>query len=443
MRTYRTKVAEPVDLPDREQRKAYLEQADYNVFNLDSDAVFIDLLTDSGTGSMSSEQWGALLRGDEAYAGSRGFDALKEAVSQIMGFDNVVPVHQGRGGEHLLYGALLEPGDIVLNNTHFDTTRAHIAAQGATAIDCPAVPLEQLSADRPFKGDFAVETARAHIDRVGVSRIGCIILTITNNSAAGQPVSLENIDAVADLAAEVDVPFVIDACRFAENAYFNALDGAGELKDIARSQFDRADGIVMSGKKDGLANIGGFVAVRDDELFEEIRQRCILYEGFPSYGGLAGRDLEAMAVGLTEAVDPAYLAHRVTQVSELVERLDDLGVPVIRPAGGHAAFVDAGLIYSHLSAAAFPGQALVCALYREGGIRAVELGSLAFPGTDRPELVRLALPRRVYHREHIDHVVQTFDRVLEVAEDEVGFEIADAPGQPELRHFSARLQPRD
>lgn len=443
MRTYKTKVAEAVELVDRPTRERLLEDAGYNVFNLDSDDVFIDLLTDSGTGSMSPDQWAALAMGDEAYAGCRGFDALQGAVEEVMGLERVVPVHQGRGGEHLLYGALLEPGDVVLNNTHFDTTRAHVVARGAVAIDCPAVPLGELDADRSFKGDFSVRDARAHIDRVGADQIGCIILTITNNSAAGQPVSLDNIDEVAELAEEVDVPLVIDACRFAENAYFNASERDLSVAEVARKQFDRADAVLMSGKKDGLVNIGGFVAVRDDELYETLKQRCILYEGFPTYGGMAGRDLQAMAVGLTEAVDPSYLAYRIEQVTELVDRLADIGVSVIRPAGGHAAFVDAGALYEHIPSEAFPGQVLVCALYREGGIRAVELGSLAFPETDRPELVRLAMPRRMYHREHLDHIVDTFERVLKVVDDEVGFDIVEAPGQPELRHFSAQLRPRD
>lgn len=440
MRSYRTKVAEPIRLLDRSDRRKALEAADYNIFNLDSEDVFIDLLTDSGTGAMSVEQWSALMRGDEAYAGSRSFDHLEAVVTALFGMDYVVPAHQGRGAEHLLYGAILDAGDVALNNTHFDTTRAHVAAAGAEPVDCPAIPPGNLNADRAFKGNFSIDRARAVVDDVGVDRIGCIIVTITNNSAAGQPVSLANIEETAELAEDLDVPFVIDACRFAENAHFNA-DDTDDLESIARSQFDRADAVVMSGKKDGLVNIGGFVACRDEALYELVRQRGILYEGFSTYGGLAGRDLEAMAVGLREAVDPAYLDHRIGQVETLVEQLSAHDIPVIEPAGGHAAYVDAGAMYEHIPPAQFPGQALACALYREGGVRAVELGSLAFPDTDRPELVRLALPRRMYHGEHLDHIVETFERVRENAEDEPGYEITSSPGSPELRHFSASLRP--
>lgn len=440
MRSYRTKVAEMISLPSRSERETLLTRAGYNVFRLEADSVYVDLLTDSGTGAMSDAQWAAAIRGDEAYAGSRSFDRLSKAVREVMGFEYVVPAHQGRGAEHLLYGALLEPGDVAINNTHFDTTRAHIAAVGAEAVDCPAVDWGTLVEPAPFKGDMAIDQARTAAD--AADRVGCIIQTITNNSAAGQPVSRSNIDAAADLADELEVPFVIDACRFAENAYFNA-DEDDDIAQLARDQLSRADAVVMSGKKDGLVNIGGFVALRDEDLFQEVRQRGILYEGYSTYGGMAGRDLEAMAVGLTEAVDRGYLAHRIGQVTTLGERLHDLGVPVARPIGGHAVYVDAGRLYDHLPPEQFPGQSLVCELYRAGGVRAVELGSLAFPGTDRPELVRLALPRRMYHDEHLDHVVETFESVLDSREDAPGYEIVETPGPPELRHFSATLRPID
>ena len=441
MRSYRTKVAEPIELLDRSTREQHLADAGYNVFGLDASSVFIDLLTDSGTGAMSDAQWAAIVRGDEAYAGSRSFEQLEAAIEDVMGFDLVVPAHQGRGAEHLLYGTLLDQGDIALNNTHFDTTRAHIAAIGAEAYDCPAIDWDALTEPGTFKGDMSLDAARTAAAEHG-ERIGCIIQTITNNSAGGQPVSIENLDAAADLAAELEVPFVIDACRFAENAYFNAEDGA-DISAIAREQLARADAVVMSGKKDGLVNIGGFVAVRDEALYAELRQRAILYEGYPTYGGMAGRDLAAMAVGLTEAIEHGYLEHRISQVSYLGERLHDIGVPVVRPTGGHAIYVDAGQLFAHLETEVFPGQSLVCALYLEGGVRAVELGSLAFPGTDRPELVRLAVPRRMYHDEHLEHVVETFEAIVESREEVPGYELIDDPGQPELRHFSAALQPID
>ncbi|MFP4627383.1 MAG: tryptophanase [Halobacteriales archaeon] len=442
MRSYRTKVADPIELLDRDARRERLEAAGYNVFNLAASDVYVDLLTDSGTGAMSAAQWGALMHGDEAYAGSDSFDALEAAVREVMGHEHVVPTHQGRGAENVLYGALLEPGDVAINNTHFDTTRAHVAEQGATAVDCPETPLSAISPAGTFQGNLDVEAARARAAEVGADAVGCIIVTITNNSAAGQPVALENLEAAADLADELDVPFVVDACRFAENALFNVRGGDDEVAAVARSQLHRADAVVMSGKKDALANIGGFVATSDPTLYDRLRPRAILYEGFPTYGGLAGRDLEAMAVGLREAVDRAYLEHRVGQVERLVARLADRGVPVVEPAAGHAAYVDAGAVYDHLSAEAFPGQAFVCALYREGGVRAVELGSFAFPGTDRPEFVRLAVPRRMYHEEHLEHVAAAAEAAVAAADAELGLEIVDEPGPPELRHFSATLRPR-
>ncbi len=442
MRSYRTKVAEAVTLPERDEREAALASAGYNVFNLDAADVFVDLLTDSGTGAMSVDQWSGLIRGDEAYAGSASFERFEAAVQEVMGFEYVVPAHQGRGAEHLLYGAILDEGDIAVNNTHFDTTRAHVSEAGAEPIDCPATPLDELDAPGSFKGNFSIERAREAVAEAGADRLGCVIATITNNSAAGQPVSVANLEAAGAFAAEHDVPFVIDACRFAENAYFNAEEG-DDVAAIAREQFAAADAVVMSGKKDALVNMGGFVAVRDEALYQQLRQRCILFEGFPTYGGLSGRDLEAMAVGLREAVERPYLHHRVEQIQSLADRLDDVGVPVVQPAGGHAVYVDAGALYSQLSPDVFPGQALVCALYREGGIRAAELGRFAFPGTDRPDFVRLAVPRRMYHDEHLDHVVDTFETIVATAEDESGLEIVDSPGRPALRHFSARLAPID
>ncbi|WP_135821846.1 tryptophanase [Halostella litorea] len=445
MRAYKTKMVERIELPDREERAANLEAAGYNVFNLDADDVYVDLLTDSGTGAMSDEQWAALLRGDEAYAGSESFRELEAAVGDVMGFENVVPAHQGRGAENVLYGALVGEGDAVLNNTHFDTTRAHVANQGAEAVDCPVEGAHDPDAEGDFKGDFSVERAREHVDRVGAENVPVVVLTITNNSAAGQPVSVETTREVAAFADDIDATFVIDACRFAENAYFvrEREPGYGDtsIAEIAREQLGYADALVMSGKKEGLVNAGGFVAVEDDDLFERAKQRAILYEGFPTYGGMAGRDLAAMAVGLREAVDLGRVRDRVEQVRDLGDRLRDAGIPVYWPPGGHAVYVDAGKLLPDVPTGQFPGQALVCELYREGGVRAVELGEFAFPGADRPDLVRLALPRRTYGREHVEHVVETLAAVQDRADAVAGLEVVDEPEMAELRHFSARLRP--
>jgi tryptophanase len=451
MTRYATKMAEPIRLPTREEREAALEEAGYNVFNLDSENVFIDLLTDSGTGTMSAEQWAALMRGDEAYAGSESFHELQAAVEAVTGFEQVVPAHQGRGAENVLYGLVCGEGDVVLNNTHFDTTRAHIANQGADPIDCAVEAADDHDSDEPFKGNFSVEKARRIVDDVGAEAVPAIVVTITNNSTAGQPVSTENLRDVREFADEIDALLVMDACRFAENAYFTKRreDGHGDrsIAEIAREQLGLADAIVVSGKKDGIVNIGGFVAVREgvrakgEDLFELAKQRAILYEGFPTYGGMAGRDLAAMATGLREAVEEAYVADRVEQVGRLGDRLKEAGVPIYEPVGGHAVYVDAGEMLPHIPAEEFPGQSLVCELYREGGVRAVELGSLAFPDADRPEFVRLAVPRRRYHDEHLDHIVDTTAAVLDRADELTGYEVVEEPAMSELRHFSADLQP--
>ncbi|MHC3436643.1 tryptophanase [Natrialbaceae archaeon A-gly3] len=445
MVAYKSKMVERISLPPRERRERALEEAGYNVFNLSGADVFIDLLTDSGTGTMSDAQWAALVRGDEAYAGSGSFDDLEAAVADVMGFAHVVPAHQGRGAENVLYGSILEDGDVVLNNTHFDTTRAHVANQGADPIDCPVPKARDPDAEGPFKGNFSLERAREVVDDVGGETVPLVIQTITNNSAAGQPVSVENTREVAAFADEIDARFVIDACRFAENAYFvrerESEFADASVAEVAREQLSYADAVVMSGKKDGLANAGGFVGTDDADLYEACKQRAILYEGFPTYGGMAGRDLAAMAVGLREAVEDTYVEDRVGQVRTLGEMLAEAGVPIYEPTGGHAVYLDAEAIYPHLPPEEFPGQVLVCQLYLEGGIRGVELGSFAFPDTDRPELVRLALPRRTYHREHLEHVVETAQSVLEDASTVTGLQVASDSAVPELRHFTAELEP--
>ncbi|MFC7214789.1 tryptophanase [Saliphagus sp. GCM10025334] len=442
---YKSTMVEPINLPSRGDRERALEEAGYNVFNLDAEDVFIDLLTDSGTGTMSEDQWAALLRGDESYAGSKSFRRLEAAVSEVMGFPHVVPAHQGRGAENVLYGTLLEEGDVALNNTHFDTTRAHVANQGADPVDCPVEVATDPGAPGDFKGDFSIERGREVVEEVGADRVPVVIQTITNNSAAGQPVSVENTRRVAEFADEIDATFVIDACRFAENAYFvterEAAYAEASVADVAREQLGYADALVMSGKKDGLSNVGGFVATRDEVLADRCKQRAILYEGFPTYGGMAGRDMEALAVGLREAVEEAYVADRIESIRTLATLLEDRDVPVYTPTGGHAVYLDAEAVFPHLESSDFPGQVLVCELYREGGVRGVELGSFAFPGTDRPELVRLAVPRRTYHREHFEHVADAAAAVLERADEATGLEIKTEPEVPELRHFTAELEP--
>ncbi|MFC4540760.1 tryptophanase [Halosolutus amylolyticus] len=443
MVAYRTKMVERITLPAREQRERTLAEAGYNVFNVPAAEVYVDLLTDSGTGAMSDEQWAALVRADEAYAGSECFDRLESAVADVMGFEHVIPAHQGRGAENVLYGTLLSAGDVVPNNTHFDTTRAHVANQDADPVDCPVDEAYDFESDAAFGGNLSLDRARTVVDEVGPEQVPVVVQTITNNSAAGQPVSVENTRRVRAFADEIDATFVIDACRFAENAYFVKQRedefADASIAEIAREQLSYADAVVMSGKKDGLVNAGGFVATDDPDLFERCKQRAILYEGFPTYGGMAGRDVAAMAVGLREAVEEAYVADRVEQVREFGSLLGEAGVPVA--TGGHAVYLDAGAVLPHLSSDVFPGQALVCELYREGGVRGVELGSFAFPETDRPELVRLAVPRRTYHREHFDHVVETVETVLETRSEVDGLRLASEPSIPELRHFTADLEP--
>ena len=443
MRAYKAKSVERIELPDRAARERHLREAGYNVFNLDASAVFVDLLTDSGTGAMSDEQWAALHRGDESYAGSESFRNLEAAVEEVMGFSRIVPAHQGRGAENVLYGALVAEGEYVPNNTHFDTTRAHVVNAGGEPIDCPA----ESDPDDPFQGNLDVDAVRDLAEEVGAERIPAVVVTVTNNSVAGQPVSIANLRAARAVANDLDARLVIDACRFAENAYFVAQREAAfeneSVASVAREQLSMADAVVMSGKKDGLVNVGGFVGIRegDEELYEQARQRAILFEGFTTYGGMAGRDLEAMAVGLGEAVEEVYIESRVEQVAELGTLLQEVGVPIRTPTGGHAVYVDAGAFLPEIPREEFPGQALVCALYREGGVRGVELGELAFPGTERPQLVRLCLPRRTYFRDHLEHVAETFATVADRRDELSGYEIVDEPTMEELRHFSAELRP--
>ncbi|HEC62828.1 MAG TPA: tryptophanase [Candidatus Acetothermia bacterium] len=439
---FKVKVVEPISLPPPERRRELLQKAGYNLFNLEAQEIYIDLLTDSGTGAMSQAQWAALMEGDESYAGSRSFRQFLNAVQEITGMPYVLPTHQGRAAEHVFFSTLLSGGEVVPSNAHFDTTRANIQALGATPVDLPCAEALDPETEFPFKGNMDLVALEEVLEREK-GRVPCVMLTLTNNTWAGQPVSLANIRAVAQLARSHGVPLVLDAARHAENAYFiHSREPEQNRKtplEIAQEVFSLADGCLMSAKKDGLGNIGGFIALRSKELYERCRERLILVEGFPTYGGLAGRDLAALAVGLQEALELAYLRDRVGQVEWLARRLREAGVPVYWPPGGHAVYVDAGRLLPHIPREHFPGQALVCALYLEGGVRAVEVGSLMLGEGAPLELVRLAIPRRVYTREHLEWVVATFRKVKEKAKEIRGLRLLAGKGP--LRHFVARFAP--
>jgi tryptophanase len=448
---FRIKSVEPLRFTTREQREEALREAGYNLFTLHADDVLIDLLTDSGTGAMSSEQWAALMRGDESYAGARSFERFHAVVSELTGFAHIIPTHQGRAAERILFGAMVADGDVVPNNTHFDTTRANVEYQGAEARDLVCPEGRDLQLEAPFKGNIDLEALEATLRDDG-DRVPLVLVTITNNSGGGQPVSLENLRGVRELCDRYDTPFILDACRFAENAWFihEREDGQGERtpREIAREVFRLADGCTISLKKDGMANIGGLLALNDAEVAARCRDALILTEGFPTYGGLAGRDLDALAVGLQEVTDPDYLRYRVRTAAYLAEKAWAAGVPTVRPAGGHAVYLDAGALLPHLPQTALPAQSLACELYLEGGVRGVEIGTLMFgrPGVDGApdevaphELVRLALPRRTYTQSHVDYVGEVIAAVAERAGRLPGYRIVEQPRW--LRHFTARLEP--
>ncbi len=442
-RAYKTKVVEPIRLLERAEREQRLLQAGYNVFRLDSEDIYIDLLTDSGTGAMSQAQWAALMDADEAYAGSRSFRAFHETVQSITGMPHVLPTHQGRAAEHIYFASTLDRGSVVPNNTHFDTTRANVLALGGRPVDLPVSEALDPDSAASFKGDMDVDGLERLIRTHGAARIPAIFLTVTNNTAAGQPVSMANARAVSEVARAHGIPLMLDAARYAENCFFvrEREEGYGGLPvtEIARELFGLADGCLMSAKKDGLGNIGGFMALRDGALFQRCRDRLILVEGFSTYGGLAGRDLAALAVGLREALDASYLAERVGQVRWLGTRLKAEGIPVYWPPGGHAVYVDAARLLPHIPVGQLPGQALVCALYLEGGVRAVEVGSVMLGEAAQMELVRLAIPRRVYAQEHLAWVIDALSRVRERSDEVVGMRLAEGEGP--LRHFVARFDP--
>ncbi|HEX9030745.1 MAG TPA: tryptophanase [Streptosporangiaceae bacterium] len=446
---FRIHSVEPMRLTTRSARASILEQAGYNLFELPAEDVLIDLLTDSGTGAMSAEQWAAIQRGNEAYAGAPSFYRFRAAVTDLFPFSHVLPTHQGRAAEKILFTATGGPGLVIPNNTHFDTTRANIEFTGATAVDLPIPEGSQPSVRHPFKGNMDV----AALERLLASQaeaVPLVMLTVTNNSGGGQPVSMANVRAVREVCDRFGKPLFLDACRIAENAWFIRSREHGyediSVADIIREMAGLADGMTMSAKKDPLANIGGWLAMNDDGLAERCRGLEILTEGFPTYGGLAGRDLEAIAQGLREAVDHDYLHYRVRSVEYLGEALEKAGVPVVVPFGGHAVFIDARAMLPHIEPLAYPGQALACALYTEGGVRSCEIGTVMFgshpDGTETPaamDLVRLAIPRRTYTQSHIDYVTEVVTRVSDRAADLPGMRIVSQPRQ--LRHFTARFQP--
>jgi tyrosine phenol-lyase len=446
---FRIKVVEPIRLTTLEERRELLKAAGWNLFAIHADDVIIDLLTDSGTSAMSAEQWSAVMRGDESYAGSPSFYRFESAVKELMPFRHVIPTHQGRAAEAILFSIVGGPGKVIPSNTHFDTTRGNIEATGATAVDLVVAEAHDPDRPYPFKGNIDLDRLEQLLASSGDS-VPLVMLTVTNNAGGGQPVSLANIRAAAEIAHRHGKPLIIDGCRFAENAWFIKTREPGQdarsVKDIVRDMFAVADGMTMSAKKDAFANIGGWLAVNDDALAAAARNRLILTEGFPTYGGLAGRDLDAIAVGLHEIVDEQYLRYRVRTNEYVGEKLTMLGVPIVRPVGGHAVFVDARRFLPHIPPLQYPGHSLAVALYEFGGIRACEIGTVMFglrpDGTEQPadlDLVRLAMPRRVYTQSHADYVVEVFEEIVRQRERLRGLRIVSQPRQ--LRHFTARFEP--
>ncbi|MEE8335502.1 MAG: tryptophanase [Candidatus Neomarinimicrobiota bacterium] len=446
------KSVEPIRLTSRKDRQRFLKSAYYNLFKIPAREVLIDLLTDSGTGAMSSRQWAAVMLGDESYAGSDSFFKFEKTIQDIFGFKNVIPVHQGRAAERILFSVMCKPGQIVPNNTHFDTTRANVEFQGAQAEDLVIKEGQDPQNKYPFKGNMDVEKLKKLIKTSGADKIPLCMLTITNNSGGGQPVSMENVRAVKKVLEPFGIPLYFDAARFAENAYFIKLREPGysntSVTAIVKEMMSFADGCTMSAKKDGLANIGGFLCTNDDFLAQEQKDLLILTEGFPTYGGLAGRDLEAIAVGLQEVMDEGYLNYRLAETRYLGEHLTEIGFPIIQPPGGHAIYIDARALLPQIPALEYPGQSLSVEFYEAGGIRTVEIGSVMFgkidksTGLEKPsnmELVRLALPRRTHTQSHIDYVIEVAQEIFENKDKLKGYKITEQPDF--LRHFTAKFEP--
>jgi tyrosine phenol-lyase len=440
---FRIKSVEPIRWTTRAQREELLRAAHYNLFLLPADDVLIDLLTDSGTGAMSTHQWAAMMEGDESYAGSRSFGRFSDSVREIFGYKHIIPTHQGRAAERILFGITCRKGDVVPNNTHFDTTRANVEFVGAEAVDCLIPEGRNPKSTYPFKGNMDLGALEQLIDRVGRARVPLVILTVTNNSGGGQPVSMENVRQVSAVCRRHGIPFYFDACRFAENSYFIKLREPGyeskSAKQIAQEMFGYGDGCTMSAKKDGMANIGGFLCTNDDLLAQQEKDLLILTEGYPTYGGLAGRDLEAIAVGLQEALEEDYLRYRIASTAYLGNHIASQGVPIVQPPGGHAVYLDAQAFLPHVPAEHFPAVALAGELYLEGGIRSVEIGTLMFGAAAKMDLVRLAIPRRVYTQSHVDYVVEIILEVWKKRQSIRGLKLLFEA--PFLRHFTARLEP--
>jgi tryptophanase len=448
---FRIKSVERIRMTTEAERLEYLKAAFFNPFLLKSNQVIIDLLTDSGTSAMSSEQWAGIMRGDESYAGASSWQRMESAVQDLTGYPYILPTHQGRAAEHLLYTKIGGPGKVFISNTHFDTTRANIEFSGATAIDCPCPEGKRPEIPFPFKGNLDTALLQKLIEKHGAEHIAAVVLTVTNNSGGGQPVSMANAREVHNICQKNGIRFILDACRIAENAYFIKHREAGfeekTYREIAQEMFSLADGCVFSAKKDALANMGGFLALNDLDLAVQCRTVLIITEGYSTYGGLSGRDMEAIAIGLEEVFDADYLHYRIKSTEYLADKLQKMGVPIMLPSGGHAVYIDAKAFYPQIPAEEYPGQALVCGLYRVGGIRCCEIGSVMFGKYDANgklipaamELVRLAIPRRVYTQSHLDYVAETFEGLMDGREQVRGVRITQEP--PFLRHFTARFTP--
>lgn len=447
---FRIRTVEPIRFTTLQEREKLLKDAGYNPFLLKADDVLIDLLTDSGTGAMSSRQWAGIISSDESYAGSSSYFRFEDAVQDITSFTHVIPTHQGRAAENILFTTIAKKGDVIPNNTHFDTTRAHVEHAGAEARDLVIAEGRNPKSIHPFKGNMDLQALEDTIENTGRERIPAIMITVTNNSGGGQPVSMQNIRSVSEIARKNNIPFFIDACRFAENAWFIKMreDGYADKTpiEIAREMFSYADGCTMSAKKDGMANIGGFLALNNDDLASECRNLTILTEGFPTYGGMAGYDMEAVAQGLYEALDEGYLRYRIQSISYLGDRLIKAGIPIVQPTGGHAVYIDAKELLPHIPQLQYPAWSLSNALYLLGGVRSVEIGSVMFgmqpDGSEKPaamELVRLAFPRRVYTQSHVDYLLEVILAANQQKEKLKGYQIIKST--PVLRHFSAVLKP--
>ena len=447
---FRIKSVEPIKMNTYQDRLKILKDAYYNLFLIDADDVIIDLLTDSGTGAMSSQQWAGIMLGDESYAGSKSFKFFEKTIKDLMGFKNIIPTHQGRAAERILFSTIAKKGQYIPSNNHFDTTRANILNVEAIPVDLVCSESFNFKTNYPFKGNIDIDKLEKFINDKGVKNIPVIMLTVTNNTGGGQAVSMSNIKSTSSLAKKYNIPFYIDACRFAENAYFIKKNEAGfensSIMDIVKEMFSYSDGCTMSAKKDAIANIGGFLCTNDDSLAKKKKDLLILTEGFPTYGGLSGRDLEAVAYGLLEVIEEDYLEYRIKSTEYLGEKLNELDIPIINPPGGHAIYIDAKNFLDHISIDNFPGQALACELFLEGGIRTSEIGSLMFGGYDSDgkkfyanhELVRLAIPRRTYTQSHIDYVIEVFKKIKSNTHKIKGLNIIYE--SKTLRHFTAKLE---